>query len=111
MNNESLEVQFARLDERSKMILTRIESNQKETKESREQLAAAFESLRRIDARMERLEESFATSEPTLNEYRLTKQKLLGAGIFGKWIWVALTGTVGLLYTFREHIVTMLTHK
>lgn len=109
MSNESLEVQLARLDERNKMILMSMENNQRETKESREQMKEAFESLRAIDSRLERLEGSFATSQPTLDEFRRVKHTLIGAGFLGRWVWVVLTGTLGLLYTMREHIIAFVT--
>lgn len=109
MSNESLEVQLARLDERNKMILMSMENNQRETRESREQMKEAFESLRAIDSRLERLEGSFATSQPTLDEFRKVKHKLMGAGFLGRWVWVVLTGTLGLLYTMREHLIAFVT--
>lgn len=109
MHNEPIEVQLARLDERNKMILMRLDQNQVEAKEARGQLKDAFESLRGIDARLERLEGSFATTKPTIDEFRSIKQKVLGAGTMGRWVWVALTGILGFLYTIREHIVTFLT--
>lgn len=105
MSHESLEVQLARLDERNKMILMNMENSQRDSKEAREHLKEAFESIRSIDSRLERLEGSFATTQPTINEFRLVKHKILGAGFLGRWVWVVLTGTLGLLYTIREHIM------
>lgn len=109
MSNESLEVQLARLDERNKMILMIMENDQREAKESREQLKEAFESLRAIDSRLERLEGSLATSQSTRDEFRKVKHKLIGAGFLGRWVWIVLTGTLGLLYTMREHIIAFVT--
>ena len=109
MSNESLEVQLARLDERNKMILMNMENSQRDAKEAREHLKEAFESIRSIDSRLERLEGSFATTQPTINEFRAVKHKILGAGILGRWVWVALTGILGLLYAVREHIIAFVT--
>lgn len=112
MSNESLEVQLARIDERNKMILMIMENDQREAKESREQMKEAFESLRVIDSRLERLEGSLATSQPTppeIDEFRKVKYKLIGAGFLGRWVWIVLTGTLGLLYTMREHIIAFVT--
>lgn len=112
MSNETLEVQLARLDERNKMILMIMENDQREAKESREQLKEAFESLRVIDSRLERLEGSLAASQstqPTIDEFRRVKYKLIGAGFLGRWVWIVLTGTLGLLYTMREHIIAFVT--
>lgn len=105
MSNESIEVQVARLDERNKMILLRAESSQQESKELREQLKQVCDSLHGIDARLERLENSFATTKPTIDEFRGIKAKVLGAGILGRWVWVALTAILGFLFTIREHVI------
>ncbi|WP_237673536.1 hypothetical protein [Vreelandella profundi] len=81
MSNESLEVQFARLDERNKMILSRLEQGQKDQELSRQEREKLFDIVQDISHRLKNLEGSFSSAQPTIDEFRAIKLKVTGAGL------------------------------
>ena len=52
-------------------------------------------SLQKMEGRLKNVEDSFAKSEPTIEEFITIKHKVAGAGVFGKW---AGAGAHGLHY-------------
>lgn len=104
MNNSANEVMLARLDERLRTIF----ENQNREAKSREKLEESIkqlqETMQNFYTRLERVEESITKSEPTIEEFITIKHKVVGAGIFGKWVWAAAGAIIGILAATRREI-------
>lgn len=104
MSNESSEVLLARLEERLKTLF----ENQEKENRSREQMSqtlyALRDSLKGMDSRLKNVEESLAKTEPTIEEFITIKHKVVGAGIFGKWVWAGAGAVLGLVAALRKEI-------
>lgn len=105
---EASEIQLARLDERMKMILDRMEDTQRSHAHARGWMRKMDLTLHSLDARVGSVETSLAKSAPTIEEFMAIKHKVLGAGIAGRWMWVTLGALLGIMITLREHLFKFL---
>lgn len=106
--SESTEAQMARLDERLKSIFAELESARDGRKQQYESLEKLGRSLLTIEGRVVNVENSLAKASPTLDEFIVIKHKVIGAGILGKWLWVAGGSLLGFIFAMRENIITWL---
>lgn len=59
-------------------------------------------SLLDISYRVTNVENSFAKTAPTIDEFIKIKQKITGAGIAGKWLWTGFGMVLGVLISMRD---------
>lgn len=71
-----------------------------------ETLAELRDSINDIGNRLKNVEDSLAKNEPTIEEFITIKHKVVGAGIFGKWVWAAAGVIIGILAAARREIFT-----
>lgn len=71
-----------------------------------ETLVQLKDSITKMDNRLKNVEESLAKNEPTIEEFITIKHKVVGAGIFGKWVWAAAGAIIGILAATRREIFT-----
>lgn len=109
MNDQSLEVQLARLDERLQHISENQKSEQEFKRWIREQLTEITTNQGNLNNRMSTLEQSFAKNAPTIEEFITIKHKVVGAGVVGKWIWAILGGLIGTLFAMRADLIALIT--
>lgn len=109
MPDGNVEVQLARVDERLKMVLDELN----DSKNSRKAQYEAVESLRTdlvlLKKDVSDVKSQLATAQPTIQEFITIKQRVVGAGAFGKWLWVAGAALLGLIAGSREQILHWLT--
>jgi hypothetical protein len=102
-------VQMARLEERVRTIITQLELD-REDRKSHERKAEEYNRLLvTINSRVEKLEAGISSVAPTIQEFIEFKQKLLGAGFLGKWLWVGVGVLVGFIFSMKTEIATWLT--
>lgn len=101
---ESHDAQIARLDERLTSIMVLMRESREEFKLHQDLAKEINTSLAHIRHRVESVEHSLAKASPTIDEFIIIKHKIQGAGILGKWLWVALGFLVGTVYSMRETI-------
>lgn len=109
MSTESQEAQMARIDERMKHILQQLERAEVGRKQQYEVNESIKSSMVKIDSRLEGVEKSLAVQAPTIQEFITIKQKVVGAGMLGRWLWLAAGGLITLLYNSRETIIGWIT--
>lgn len=109
MSGESPEVQMARIDERMKHIVQQLERAEQGRKLQYEFNESMNAGMQRIDTRLEGVEKSLAVQAPTIQEFITIKQKVVGAGLLGRWLWVGLGGLLTFIYSSRETIIGWLT--
>ena len=101
MSNDSSGVLLAILEERLQTLIRNHEKNQ-------EKLEAALSdlklSMQKLESRLKSVEDSLAKSEPTIEEFITIKHKVVGAGIFGKWVWAGAGAIIGILAAARREI-------
>lgn len=100
--SDSTEVLLARLEERMKI---QAESN----KEILQQLHDQRDRLVSMEQRVQNVESSLTSQKPVIDDFITIKHKVVGAGQFGKWVWVIATATVTFILTSREKIALWLT--
>lgn len=71
-----------------------------------ETLAELRDSINDIGNRLKNVEDSLAKNEPTIEEFITIKHKVVGAGIFGKWVWAGAGAIIGVLAAARREIFT-----
>lgn len=106
MGGESAEVQIARLDERLQQILRELELSRDGRKQQYEKLEQLNQSVTTLSGRVENVENSLAKTAPTIDEFLIIKHKVIGAGILGRWVWLAGGGIISFLFTSREAILS-----
>jgi uncharacterized protein (DUF342 family) len=102
--NESGELLLVRLEERLKTLF----DNQARDRQDREKLEGTLvelrDSINDIGNRLKNVEDSLAKNEPTIEEFITIKHKVVGAGIFGKWVWAGAGAIIGVLAAARREI-------
>ena len=101
---ESHDAQIARLEERLTSIMVLMRESREEFKLHQDLVKEISTSLAHVGHRVESVEHSLAKASPTIDEFIIIKHKIQGAGILGKWLWVALGFLVGTVYSMRETI-------
>ena len=94
---ESLEVQYARLDERLKSLLKMMEASASAQTEMSDSLA-------NITFRVRNVEASLAKNAPTIDEFITIKHKVVGAGALGKWLWGVGALLIGWVFGAKDII-------
>lgn len=107
--SESQEAQMARLDERLKSIFAELEMARDGRKQQYEVNETIKAGMAKIGDRLEGVEKSLAVQAPTIQEFITIKQKVVGAGLLGRWLWVAVGGLLTLIYSSRETIIGWIT--
>lgn len=69
-----------------------------------ETLGELRDSINDIGNRLKNVEDSLAKNEPTIEEFITIKHKVVGAGIFGKWVWAGAGAIIGVLAAARREI-------
>lgn len=69
-----------------------------------ETLGELRDSIKDIGNRLKNVEDSLAKNEPTIEEFITIKHKVVGAGIFGKWVWAGAGAIIGVLAAARREI-------
>lgn len=106
---ESTEIQLARLDERMKMLLDRMEDNHQSHTQTREWMRKTDDTLFAIGNRVVNVESSLQKAAPTIEEFLSIKHKILGAGIAGRWMWVTFGTLLGIVISMREQVIRWFT--
>lgn len=82
--------------------------NQARDRQDREKLEGTLvelrDSINDIGNRLKNVEDSLAKNEPTIEEFITIKHKVVGAGIFGKWVWAGAGAIIGVLAAARREI-------
>ena len=102
---ESTEIQLARLDERMKMLLDRMEENHESHVKTRAWMGQVDRTLGEITHRVANVEASLASSKPTIDEFTAMKHKVVGAGWAGKYLWMALGAVLTLMVSAKEYLI------
>lgn len=79
--------------------------DRKDREKLEETLAELRDSINDIGNRLKNVEDSLAKNEPTIEEFITIKHKVVGAGIFGKWVWAAAGAILSLLVAARKEIL------
>lgn len=106
--SESTEVQLARIDERMRTIILGLEQDRVSRKEQYENMAEIKLTMQDIQTRVGAVEKGLADSAPTIEEFITIKHKVAGAGVAGRWLWVAAAAILGFLFTMRREIIEWL---
>lgn len=82
--------------------------NQTRDRQDREKLEETLgelrDSINDIGNRLKNVEDSLAKNEPTIEEFITIKHKVVGAGIFGKWVWAGAGAIISVLAAARQEI-------
>lgn len=95
MPEENLAIQTARIEERLKIVLEEIQEAAASRKQQYRSMEEMRLSIQSISHRVEAVETTLTKNAPALSEYTEIKNKIIGAGLFGKWIWMAAGALLG----------------
>ncbi|WP_241362633.1 hypothetical protein [Escherichia coli] len=102
--NESGELLLVRLEERLKTLFENQTRDRQDREKLEETLGELRDSINDIGNRLKNVEDSLAKIEPTIEEFITIKHKVVGAGIFGKWVWAGAGAIIGVLAAARREI-------
>lgn len=102
--NESGELLLVRLEERLKTLFENQARDRQDREKLEETLVELRDSINDIGNRLKNVEDSLAKNEPTIEEFITIKHKVVGAGIFGKWVWAGAGAIIGVLAAARREI-------
>ena len=102
--NESGELLIVRLEERLKILFENQTRDRQDREKLEETLGELRDSINDIGNRLKNVEDSLAKNEPTIEEFITIKHKVVGAGIFGKWVWAGAGVIIGVLAAARREI-------
>lgn len=104
MSDESTSVLLARLEERLETLFKNQEKEERSKEKLEQTLSGLKDSVQQMEGRLKSVEDSLAKSEPTIEEFITIKHKVVGAGIFGKWVWAGAGAIIGILAAARREI-------
>lgn len=104
MSLETNEVKIARMEERLTTVLRELEQARDGRKQQYEALESISKALLNIENRVKGVEDGLNKASPTIDEFLIIKHKVVGAGVFGKWIYAGAATIITLLATSREAI-------
>jgi chromosome segregation ATPase len=104
MSDESTSVLLARLEERLETLFKNQEKEERSKEKLEQTLSGLRDSVQQMEGRLKSVEDSLAKSEPTIEEFTTIKHKVVGAGIFGKWVWAGAGAIIGILAAARREI-------
>ena len=104
MSNDSSGVLLAILEERLQTLIKNHEKDEKNQEKLEAALSDLKLSMQKLESRLKSVEDSLAKSEPTIEEFITIKHKVVGAGIFGKWVWAGAGAIIGVLAAARREI-------
>ena len=99
--SDSMEVQVARIAEGMRIIVKDLDDAAINRNSQYKRVEEIALSVALMDARVKNMESTIASNAPTLAEFIAMKHKVQGAGIFGRWIWVAAGALIGLLINIK----------
>ena len=102
--NESGELLLVRLEERLKTLFENQTRDRQDREKLEETLVELRDSINDIGNRLKNVEDSLAKNEPTIEEFITIKHKVVGAGIFGKWVWAGAGAIIGVLAAASREI-------
>lgn len=102
--SDPIEVMLARLDERFRTLFENQKSEKEDLAKLEKSLVELSKSVAAMDNRLKNVEDSLAKNEPIIEEFITIKHKVVGAGIFGKWVWAAAGAIIGILAATRREI-------
>ena len=94
---EPPEVHLARLEERCKFIL-------QELMEAKEARQAQYDTLIALEHRLGAVETTLREQAPAVQEFLTIKGRVIGAGMFGRGVWMAAVAAIGMIFHYREAI-------
>ncbi len=100
---ETVEVQLARLDERIKHLV------QLQTQQN-VGLTQLTDNIDSVNKRMTAMEATIASAGPALTEYTAVKNQIIGAGRFGRWIWIGASFLLGLTISIKDWLLSWFSH-
>ena len=104
MGNDASDILLARLEERLQTLVKNHEKDERNQERLENTLNELKLSVQKMEGRLKSVEDSFAKSEPTIEEFITIKHKVVGAGIFGKWVWAGAGAIIGVLAAARREI-------
>lgn len=102
--SDSMEVQMARVVEGMRVIAKDLDAAAESRKAQYEKIEQIILNMALLDSRVKSMESAIAANAPTLAEFTAMKHKVQGAGVFGRWIWVAAGALIGLLINIKALI-------
>ena len=99
--SDSMEVQVARIAEGMRIIVKDLDDAAISRNSQYKRVEEIALSVALMDARVKNMESTIASNAPTLAEFTAMKHKVQGAGVFGRWIWVAAGALIGLLINIK----------
>ena len=103
-NDTDVRVQMARIEERLKMVTETLIQDRESRRNQYEKTEELSLTIHELNGRIKNVEEGLAKSAPTIEEFITIKHKVAGAGVAGRWIWVAGGVLLTLLVSFRAEI-------
>lgn len=104
MSIDTSDVLLGRLEERLQILINNREKDENNQEKLENTLHGLLLSVQQMEGRLKSVEDSLAKSEPTIEEFITIKHKVVGAGIFGKWIWAGAGAIIGILAAARREI-------
>lgn len=104
MSNDASDILLARLEERLQTLVKNHEKDERNQEKLENTLNELKLSVQQMEGRLKNVEDSLAKSEPTIEEFITIKHKVVGAGIFGKWVWAGAGAIIGILAAARREI-------
>lgn len=104
MSNDASDILLARLEERLQTLVKNHEKDERNQEKLENTLNELKLSVQQMEGRLKNVEDSLAKSEPTIEEFITIKHKVVGAGIFGKWVWAGAGAIIGVLAAARREI-------
>jgi hypothetical protein len=84
-----------------------MEENQDAHATTRRWMERTDHTLHDISARVSNVETSLAKNAPTIEEFMIIKQQVIGAGTMGRWLWVGLGTLLGLIISFKDGLMKL----
>lgn len=99
--SDSIEVQLARVIEGMRIIVKDLDDAATSRRHQYERIEHLSLNIALMDSRVKNMEASIAANAPTLAEFTAMKHKVQGAGLAGRWLWIAAGALMGLVINIK----------
>lgn len=105
--SESVDVRLARLEERLSAFFSAAEVNRQNIVALRDWTSDMDRLMIQVSQRLDKVDASLSSAQPTLDEFSAIKHKVEGAGVAGKWLWAGMALIVGWVSGAREFLLDL----
>lgn len=105
--SESTDIKLARMDERLKSILERLEDDKNDRSQTSRRITGIEHTLLDMNARLKNVEENLERTNPAIDQLLVLRNRLAGMGFMGRCLWGVFIFLAGIMFASKEFFIQL----